>query len=131
MRTSSPLSLVRSPLLSGHERNVRTASDSRETTFAPVTTVQERFRSAREALGLSQVKLARKLGYHVRTVARWENGRSALPAEALDWVEREASKLLQIGQEKPLADRLCGRTNSASNEGPTTESLPPSGKEAA
>lgn len=131
MRTSSPLSLVRSPLLSGHERNVRAVNDTRETTFAPVTSVQERFRSARVALKLSQAKLAKKLGYHIRTVARWENGRSVLPADVLDWIEREASKLLQIGQEKPLADRLGGRTNSASNEGPTTESLPPSGKEAA
>jgi len=41
------------------------------------TTIGQRIRAAREAAGLSRVKLARPLGCDPDTLANWEAGRTA------------------------------------------------------
>lgn len=53
------------------------------------------FKAARLKLGLSQAKIAVKLGgYHVQTVSAWECGRTAIPKAAAVLVARMLSDLV-------------------------------------
>ncbi|MCT8972862.1 helix-turn-helix domain-containing protein [Microbaculum marinisediminis] len=47
------------------------------------STTADRVKSAREAAGLSTAQVARRLGVTTRTLASWENGRSAPRANRL------------------------------------------------
>lgn len=54
-----------------------------------------RIRAARERAGVSRTELARRLGVHLNTLARWEAGERVVPADALVKI----SESIEIGVE--------------------------------
>lgn len=56
-------------------------------------------RELRQQLGLSQEKLAAKLGVSFRTVNRWENRRAAPSALATKQIESLLHQMGDVGQE--------------------------------
>lgn len=91
---SSPLSLIRSPLLSGHEAKVSAGNGSAKARSTQPTSVQahQRFSAALVVAGLSNDRAARRYGVTRKTIANWRSGATRVPAEALIWAEELAKE---------------------------------------
>lgn len=59
----------------------------------------ELIRQLRDRLGLSQEKLAVRLGVSFQSVSRWERGRAKPSPLALNKIEREVRNLGELGRD--------------------------------
>ncbi|MBW4520407.1 MAG: helix-turn-helix domain-containing protein [Scytolyngbya sp. HA4215-MV1] len=69
--------------------------------------IADLIRELRQQLGLSQEKLAAKLGVSFRTVNRWENGHAVPSSLALKQVEGLLHQMIHSPQ---ATVRECGKT---------------------
>jgi putative transcriptional regulator len=84
-----------------------TGEDSLTMSLTMSLEIADLIRELRQHLGLSQEKLAAKLGVSFRTVNRWENKRAVPSALALKQIE---GLLQQMSRSSKAPMRDCGKT---------------------
>lgn len=90
MNRSSPSSSPCSPLPRVHAHKLGLGPSVAKCRISSPSA--SRFRDARIALRWTQDETASRWGVTRRTLISWETGSSALPADALIWIEGEAAR---------------------------------------